>query len=143
MTGPGEGKIALEAEVTVTDGGKRRLEGAEVYIHVRGYSLARVTHLDIEHPELDGLLPAGGGRFLTVAGRPGGIEVRLERARISVRCGLLNRVLEPGGRTRTWVGGKHGGIYIGFRKPEVAKLEMIASERFGIEPRKYVKKLEE
>ena len=143
MTGPGEGKIALEAKVVVRDGGERRLEGADVYIHVKGHSLARVTHLDIEHPDLDGLLPAGGGRFLTVAGVLGGIEIGLGDATVAVRCSLLNEVLEPGRRTRTWVGGKHGGIYVGFRKPEVVRLELIASERFGIKPRKYIKEFEE
>lgn len=113
---------------------------AGVYIHVKGYSLARVTHLDIEHEKLNGLLPAGGGKFLSITGTSEGITIKLEeRWRfLVVECELLKEILAPGRRTRTWVGGKEGGIYIGFRKPEVEKLEKIASERFGIKPRKYV-----
>lgn len=138
MTGPGPGKIPLEAAVYLSNGEKIELGGAQVYIHVKGYSLARVTHLDIEHEGLDGLLPAGGGRFLSLRGIDGGIEIKLERKSVLIKCGLLNSVLESGRKTRTWVGGKEGGIYIGFRKAEVEKLEKIALERFGIKPRKYV-----
>ena len=47
----------------------------------------------------------------------------------------LNQVLKPGEKTRTWVGGKYGGIYIGFRKAEVRKLENLALRLFNVGPR--------
>ena len=127
MTGPAEGKLRIEASVILLRGNsKSRLENAEVYVHLKGYALARVTHLDIEHEALNGLLPPKGGRFLTVAGVDGGLEVRFNGVRLLVLSPLLNEVLKPGFRTRTWVGGKFGGIYIGFRKNEVSKLEKLA-----------------
>jgi hypothetical protein len=43
---------------------------------------------------------------------------------------MLNRVLSPGEKTRTWVGGKEEGIYIGFKKKEIEKLESIVREYF-------------
>jgi hypothetical protein len=41
--------------------------------------------------------------------------------------------LKKGEKTRTWVGGKEGGIYIGFKKEQIEKLEKIAREKFGFE----------
>lgn len=127
MTGPAEGKLRLEASVILVRGDdKRRLDGAAVYVHLKGYALARVTHLDVEHEDLNSLLPPRGGKFLNVVGVNGGLEVRFDGVRLLVLSPLLNRVLEPGMRTRTWVGGKAGGIYIGFRKAEVQRLEELA-----------------
>ncbi len=42
MTGPGEGKYELK--------------GAKVYIHEKGKSLARITHIDIEHPDINKII---------------------------------------------------------------------------------------
>ena len=39
MSGAGEGKIELK--------------DAKVYIHVKGKSGARITHIDVEHPEIN------------------------------------------------------------------------------------------
>jgi hypothetical protein len=132
MTGPGVGKLLLEgARVFIVErDGVKEVE-AEVYIHVRGYSLARVTHLDIESPELNEFYPTEGGKFLPIIGIKDGIEMRMRGVKIRVIHPLLNSVLDVGGYTRTWVGGKKGGIYIGFRREEIRKLEKLSKERFG------------
>jgi hypothetical protein len=39
---------------------------------------------------------------------------------------LLTKMLQRGEKTGTLVGGKFGGIFIGFRKREISKLEEIA-----------------
>ncbi|MCX8205458.1 MAG: hypothetical protein N3H31_07410 [Candidatus Nezhaarchaeota archaeon] len=140
MTGEAEGKLKIPCEVrVVTSRGVKRLD-AEVFIHVKGYSLARVTHLDIEHPELDGVLPPRGGGFFTIEGVAGGLRISFKPAQrgvssIEVASPLLNEVLGPGESTRTWVGGKLGGIYVGFRREEVRKLEGVAQRVFRVEPR--------
>lgn len=140
MTGEAEGKLRIPCEVRlVTEEGVRRID-ADVFIHVKGYSLARVTHLDIEHPELGGLLPPRGGGFFNVEGVAGGLRISFRPARrgvwsVEVASPILNDVLGPGRATRTWVGGKAGGIYIGFRREEVRKLEGVARRVFGVEPR--------
>jgi len=96
---------------------------------MKGYALARVTHLDIEAPELNEVYPTGGGSFLSVCGIESGIKIKLrEDLYVRVLHDLLNRVLKPGEKTRTWVGGKDGGIYIGFRKEQIEKLESLAKE---------------
>ncbi len=107
------------------------MEDAQVYVHLKGYALARVTHLDIEHNALNAVYPPKGGGFQTVLGVDGGLEVRLPSGKVVVLNPLLNRILAPGQATRTWVGGKYGGIYIGFRKAEVEKLEALASTLKG------------
>jgi len=132
LTGPAEGKLLLEnTKVLLVSGREELLEGCEVYIHVKGYSLARVTHLDVEHPALNKLLPPRGGGFRRVEGVDGGLQVVFRAGRVVILNPLLNRVLMPGEWQVTWVGGKYGGIYIGFRREQVRLLEKLAEEIFG------------
>ena len=139
MTGPAIGKLKLEAEVFL-EPGHFKLDGASVFIHLKGYSLARVTHLDIEHEGLGNLIPPKRGGLHRIEGVRGGISIRLRNPKetsgrtikfVRVKCSHLNRVLKPGEVTVTWVGGKAGGIYIGFRKPQIALMEKLAREKLG------------
>jgi len=142
VTGRAEGKLELEkARVFLASNqNKVELEDATVFIHVKGYSLARVTHLDIEHEILDNIIPPKRGYFLRVEGIGDGIKIELEKPKeveyknkkllvnsIAILHPYLKKILKS---TRTWVGGKFGGIYIGFRKEQIAKLEKIAKEKF-------------
>ncbi|MEM5853438.1 MAG: hypothetical protein QXG39_02955 [Candidatus Aenigmatarchaeota archaeon] len=140
MSGPGEGKLELKnAKVYLSTGDEEVLvKGCVVYVHVKGYSLARVTHLDIEHEILGELLHAKG-EFLNLKGIKGGIEIKLSSSNlinglvvnsIKIFHPFLEDVLPENSRTRTWVGSKEGGIYIGFRKEHIVKLEKIAREKF-------------
>ena len=120
MTGPAEGKIPIEANVFLM--GKKI--DANVYVHLKGFALAKVTHLDIESEELN--IMKGKGDFLTVIGIDNGIEIPSLNIRIiSKRL----KVLKSGERTRTWVGQKVDGIYIGFRKEQIRALEKIVSKK--------------
>jgi hypothetical protein len=120
MTGPAEGKIPIEANVFLM--GKKI--DADVYVHLKGFALAKVTHLDIESEELN--IMKGKGDFLTVVGIDNGLEIPSLKIRIiSKRL----KVLKSGERTRTWVGQKIDGIYIGFRKEQIRALEKIVSEK--------------
>ena len=139
----------MSASVYLRSNGREvELEHPFVCIHLKGYSLARVTHLDVEHELLDDLIPPKRGWLHEIQGIEGGIEIRLEREKeveyqgsrlrpqyVQIRCPTLNEVLAQSQRTRTWVGGKFGGIYIGFRKPEIERMERIAREKYGIAPR--------
>lgn len=125
MTGPGEGKIPLIANVFLSG---RQID-AVVYIHLKGLSLARVTHLDIESPQLNLGIGKGAGKdkkgdFLSIHGIEEGIQV--PQIDVIISCTQLNDALRPGYKTRTWVGQKEDGIYIGFRKEHLLKLEKIA-----------------
>jgi hypothetical protein len=148
VTGPAAGKLPLKAKVFLLSGDKReKVEDAMVYVHLRGYARARVTHLDIEHRALGKLIHRGKGDFLDIEGFRGGIIIHLKLERqielegkeikvqgLAVSDPILNEVLKEGETTRTWVGRKFDGIYIGFRRNEIAKLEGLAARKFGARP---------
>ena len=124
MTGPAEGKLPLDAHVYLN---AEELKNVRVYIHLKGYSRATVTHLDIEHPALNSLIPPEAKTFTWIVGIEDGILIITEKGdRVQIIHPLLNKVLQRGEKTRTLVGGKFGGIFIGFRKREISKLEEIA-----------------
>ncbi|UCD21011.1 MAG: hypothetical protein JSW08_00475 [archaeon] len=63
--------------------GKHVFKGATVYIHEKGKSGAKITHIDVEHPELNKIIKDKEATF--AAGKPGGFfiglkKVMLERA---------------------------------------------------------------
>ena len=124
MTGPAEGKLPLDAQVYLND---EELDNAQVYVHLKGYARATVTHLDIEHPELADLIPPKMRIFIWIIGIENGILIRTEKGdTVKILQPLLNNVLHRGAKTKTCVGGKFNGIFIGFRKRELSKLEQIA-----------------
>ncbi|MEM2822299.1 MAG: hypothetical protein QXE64_01780 [Candidatus Pacearchaeota archaeon] len=63
MAGPGEGKYALK--------------GAVVYIHEKGKSRARITHIDVEHPLLNEIIKPGEVTYCQ--GKEGGFFIGLKR----------------------------------------------------------------
>lgn len=63
MSGAGEGKIELK--------------DAKVYIHVKGKSRARITHIDVEHPDLNKIIKPKEVTY--AAGKPGGFFVGLKK----------------------------------------------------------------
>lgn len=132
MTGPGEGKLKVDAEVYVNG---ELLKDVEVYIHVKGYSLARVTHLDIEHPDMNRYVKPYGGKFLKLVGVKGGFMIKGSSWVVVLKCSMLEDLLGVGEETYAWVGGKLGGIYIGFKKGYVEKLEERALKFYNLAPR--------
>lgn len=132
MTGPGEGKIRLNAQVYLNG---ESLENVDVYIHVKGYSLARVTHLDIEHPRINDFVSPHLGAFLKVIGVKNGLMIRGRSWNLIVKSPLLSDLLMIGEGTYAWVGGKIGGLYIGFKKKYIEKLEDKVIKLFNVIPR--------
>jgi endonuclease III len=140
MSGPAKGKLGLDSKVfLLTDEKEIELEDPFVCIHLKGYSRARVTHLDIEHEDLNNLIYPGS--LLDIKGIKDGMEINFKGTYqgkkingLRVLSPLLNKVLKPGQKTRTWVGGKAGGIYVGFRKNEMENLEKVASSVFDMHP---------
>ena len=66
MSGPGEGKKFL---------GK-----ADVYIHEKGKSMARITHIDIELQELNEIIKPKEASY--VQGKEGGVFIGLKKEMI-------------------------------------------------------------
>ena len=133
MTGLGLGKFVLEESRVYAFNSGRELEvDVTVYIHMKGYSFARVTHLDIEHEALNEWIAPDRGGFYSIYGIEEGLRIKVaEDSAIEIHHPLLNQVMKPDEKTRTWVGGKEGGIYIGFKKREIEKLEDVLKKEFG------------
>ncbi|HDI74863.1 MAG TPA: hypothetical protein ENF55_02805 [Thermoprotei archaeon] len=119
---------------------------ADVYLHVKGYSLARVTHLDIEDPLLNKIIPPSSHKYLKIIGLPTGFRILLKNIikinvnkesilvnSIDIHCSELSDLLSSGESTIAYVGGKNGGIFIGFKKMYVEKLEKKAI-KMGVRP---------
>ncbi len=66
MSGPGEGKLELK--------------GARVFIHQKGKSNARITHIDVEHPEINNIIKPKEATY--AAGKEGGFFVGLKKEMI-------------------------------------------------------------
>jgi hypothetical protein len=76
MTGPGEGKYVLK--------------GAKVYIHEKGKSRARITHIDIEHPLLNAIIKPGEASY--VQGKEGGCFIGLKKEMLARVEALLKKL---------------------------------------------------
>ena len=57
--------------------GKYELKGAKVYVHEKGKSLARITHIDIEHPDINKILKPKEATY--AAGKEGGCFIGLKK----------------------------------------------------------------
>ena len=60
--------------------GKKFLGKANIYIHEKGESLARVTHIDIELPELNEIIKPNEASY--VQGKEGGVFIGLKKEMI-------------------------------------------------------------
>jgi len=151
------GKIRIDAEVYLVSQEEEKLKvvKAPVYVHVKGYMRARVTHLDVEDRALGKIIPRGRGNMLAVRGVRGGIEIRPKRpaeielggSRIVVRSlevlhPILSKMLTIGESTVTWVGRKYDGIYVGFKKAQIDQLEYLVQETYGVSPMEHLEKPE-
>jgi len=150
------GKIRIDAQVyLLSQEEKLKVTEAPVYIHVKGYMRARVTHLDIENRALGRIIHRGRGNMLEINGIQGGIEIKpkhpaeinLDGTRIVVHRlellhPILNKVLKTGASTVTWVGRKYDGIYVGFKKFEIEELESIVKKTYGVVPLEHLEKPE-
>lgn len=145
MTGPAPGKVPLEARIELCSRDGCVPVAGRVYLHVKGWSLARVTHVDVESPVLNELFPPGwrGYRLLLVRG--GALRVKLGEPRyveglgvvareLRIESGELAGALGEGCRTWVFLGGKEGGVFLGFRRECIARLEGLAAEK-DVRPR--------
>lgn len=57
--------------------GKKLLKGAKVYVHEKGKAGATVTHIDVEHPDINKILKKSEATY--AAGKHGGFFVGLKK----------------------------------------------------------------
>jgi len=72
--------------------GKKLLGKANVYIHEKGKSLARVTHIDIELEELNKIIKPKEATYLQ--GKEGGVFIGLKKEMIQRAEKLLEKTSE-------------------------------------------------
>ncbi|MCS7104835.1 MAG: hypothetical protein NZ954_04640 [Thermofilaceae archaeon] len=138
MTGPGEGKIPLEAKVRL---GSKYIV-CDVYLHVKGYSMARVTHVDLESDELNTVIPPRASTYAKLYSTDTSIRLLFKEPLIQegpsvvrelvIYCPELAKTLGSV-RDTVYVGGKEGGIFLGFRREQISKLERLAVQ-LGVPP---------
>ncbi|RLE74097.1 MAG: hypothetical protein DRJ44_08015 [Thermoprotei archaeon] len=145
LTGPGEGKIPLNAKIKLCSRNKCVSIECDVYLHVKGYSLARVTHVDIEEKILNEIVKPKKSQYCFYKVNDDSVCIYLRNPIYSKSLNILVRriIIESkelaealGESTRSWVfvGGKYGGIFLGFKKEQMEKLEQLA-RKYGVSPR--------
>ncbi|MEM4488449.1 MAG: hypothetical protein QXK88_06610 [Desulfurococcaceae archaeon] len=125
MTGPSAGKIRIDAMVFL----ENNQVTCDVYVHLKGYSRAKVTHLDVEGFNISAkrrLVPSvivGGPNGITIIpSEPIIVEGRHIR-KIKI-IGL--KILNAGEKSGAYLGIKDGGFFVGLKKELIEKLEEIA-----------------
>ncbi|RLI64254.1 MAG: hypothetical protein DRO67_04360 [Candidatus Asgardarchaeum californiense] len=132
MTGPCKGKVPVNLSVELYNDRTWNVQ-VNAYIHVKGYAEARVTHLDLESPELN-FENDKQGFGVIIVGRENGFVVVLPKSEFLVKAGHKYKKIRVSGlkilENKERVGGHLGlkvdGIFIGFKKKIVEKLEEIA-----------------
>jgi hypothetical protein len=112
-----------------------------VYVHVKGWSRARVTHVDIELPGLEHLVGgAGRGEYGVAVGTAHGFRVEPYRGEwgleVETSDPVLKNLLNPDERCLVFIGGKRGGLFLGFKSPYHRVLESLAERYYGVRPRR-------
>lgn len=69
--------------------GKHPIKGVKVYLHEKGKSNARITHIDIESEELARIIKKGEATY--TAGKPGGIFIGLKKEMLKRAENLIKR----------------------------------------------------
>lgn len=78
MSGPAEGKIELK--------------NARVYLHVKGKARARITHIDVEHEDLNEIIKDKETTY--AAGKPGGFFLGLKKIMLERAEKLIKKLQE-------------------------------------------------
>ncbi len=145
MTGPGEGKIPLEAVVKLVHGLNHKVIPCDVYLHVKGYSLARVTHIDLESPIFNEFIRPKEAYYVPFKIVEDKLIIKFNKVFYikSLKMFVSSIIIENldmlqllnGISSKVYVGGKYGGIFLGFHKDVIKVLEEYAI-KLGITPRR-------
>ncbi len=139
MTGPGPGKIRIDCEkVNIIKGKARYCIVPDVYIHVKGYSYARVTHLDIEYSNIEKILGIHIREIVPAFVKKFTNFIMLKSWKIFTTMEIYSKTLleliPPGYEGGCVIGGKQDGIFVGFKKEILRILEEYCT-KLGWPPR--------
>jgi len=134
MTGPGPGKILINAEIILASKTRKFPINCQTYIHLKGYSNARVTHIDIECPSINNIIKPNISMYGILNITKDNLEIVLFKPIIMKKPALVIRKiiicsqelinkLKGKSREIVYIGGKEGGIFLGFKKDIIEILE--------------------
>lgn len=128
MTGPGPGKIKISSKVVFCNKKGCRELDVIVYLHLKGLSRARVTHIDIEGDKIEDLLCSDTYVRVSVSGELMRIhstrDTQEDIFEIRIISDMFRKIFK-GRKVLSWgfLGKKEGGVYIGFKKDVLESLE--------------------
>jgi hypothetical protein len=127
------GKIMVSADIYL-DG--VRLENAVTFIHIKGYGRARVTHVDIEDKKFNKILPPRHSDYPEVVWNSDTVKIPVKGHELVIISKTLGAIINLDGKL--YVRGKGKGIFFGFHKEQIQKIEAYATG-LGIPPKKHKK----
>ncbi len=113
-----------------------RLQNAVTFIHVKGYGRARVTHVDIEDKRFNKILPPRHSDYPEVVWNSDTVKIPVKGHELVIISKTLGGIINLDGKL--YVRGKGKGIFFGFHKEQIQKIEEYATD-LGIPPKKHKK----
>ncbi len=113
-----------------------RLENAVVFIHVKGYGRARVTHIDIEDRKFNKILPPRHSDYPEVVWNSSTVKIPVKDHELIIVSKTLGDIIHLNGKL--YIRGKGKGIFFGLHREQIKKIEDYAAF-LGIPPKKHGK----
>lgn len=128
-----EGKIKISGKVFLDN---KELTDACIYIHIKGYSRARVTHIDVQDPELKKIILPRHSDYPEVLWESPDVEIPVKGHILKLESDILGNLIKLNGNI--YVGGKGKGIFLGLHKEQIIELEKYGTS-VGFPPQKHKK----
>ncbi len=128
-----DGKIEVNGEVFL-DG--ENLEDVKIFIHVRGYGRARITHIDIEHPALKKVILPRHSDYPEIVWDSSEVEIPVKGHTLKIISKTLGNIIKLKGNI--YVGGKGHGIFLGLHHEQLIEIEKYTTS-LGFPPQKHKK----
>jgi len=129
------GKIMVAGNVFL-DG--IELQNAIIFIHVKGYGRARVTHIDIESLAFRKILPPRHSDYPEIDWNSDKVCIPVKNHELIIISHTLGELIKLHGNL--YVRGKGKGIFFALHKEQIKSVEEYAS-RLGIPPKTNKKNL--
>ncbi len=128
-----EGKIPINGKIKLDD---TPLPDAKIYLHIKGYARARVTHIDIEDPAFRKVILPRHSDYPEVDWNKSKVIIPFKGHTMYLTSTTLGKIIKLKGNL--YVGGKGKGIFLGFHKEQLIELEKYGC-KLGICPKKLEK----
>ncbi|EQB73594.1 MAG: transferase [Ferroplasma sp. Type II] len=127
------GKIMVSGTVYIDNS---KLENAVIFIHVKGYGRARITHIDIEDPTFKKIILPRHSDYPEIEWNSEIVSIPVRGHELVIISQTLGKLIKLNGNI--YVGGKGKGIFLGLHKEQIKSVEEYAA-KLGIPPLKHKK----